>query len=186
MTSSRRGRSGFILAAVFLAALLGVGAFSLRSSGYQDVAQLASYTEPVQGLAVKGSTVPLEPGVYYLKVGDTVFKLTVSKPSLFAKAERVAGPRLGGYDSYAFFMMRGGNGFTVAALLRWDDFAGLYGGENAVMESQVVVKGTYNPGMKAVLVDAGGRPVAGPMPVILVDKILEGCHSSYGSGAAKA
>jgi len=185
----QRGRA-LVFAAVFFAALAAVGLLGVKSSNYRDVGQLASFREggPIRGLAVKGTTELIEPGVYIIKVGGTVFKASVRTGQPYAVIERVQGPRIGGDDEYAFFILRGSNGFRVAALFSAKTFQSFYGPQ-PIMESKVVVSGTYNPSMVAEVYRVGpdGAPrLVGKYPVFLVDKILEGCHSSYGSGVGKA
>ncbi len=189
MAGGGRGRL-ILFSVVFFAALTLVGLVGVKSSNYRDVAQLQAFQEtgPVRGLAVKGFTVNLKPGEYLLVVGETVFRMRVASEQPYAVAERIAGPRLGGDDSYAFFLLRGSNGFTVASLFSAKTFQSFYGPQ-PIMESEVVVSGTYNPQLKArlyLLTPDGGRVLVGEYPVFMVDKILEGCHSSYGSGVGRA
>jgi hypothetical protein len=171
-----------VFAAVFFVALLGIGLLSVSSSNYKDVSQLRFYKEPVKGMDVRGRTVLLQPGVYYLRIGDTVFKFAVPMPQPYAVAQRVQGPPLGSDDKYAVFMLRGKDGYQVVALFSAKTFQQFYGAQ-PVMEQSVVVEGTYDPGARATLYrDTGnGRlaPVSGQLPVFWVSKILEGCHQSY-------
>lgn len=170
-----------VFALAFFAALLVVGLASVKSSNYKDVGQLKAYMEPVSGINVQGYTVLLQPGVYRLIIGDTVFEFTITQPAPYAVAARAYGPRLGSDDSYAFFLLRSSDGgFTVAALFSAKTFQSLYGA-TPVMEERVVVSGEYNPTMKAVLEKMHGTSAVklGEYPVLMVDKILEGCHESY-------
>jgi len=180
-------RKALVFAAVFFAALLGIGLLSVKSSNYKDVSQLKLYKEPVRGLNVRGTTVPLQPGVYLLRIGDTVYQFTVRTVQPYAVAKRVQGPPIGGDDEYALFLLRGGDGYTVAALFSAKTFQQFYG-TSPIMEQKVVVTGLYNPSQKAVIYRLGPdgpQPVAGPYPVFWVDKILEGCHQSYEAPSGK-
>lgn len=186
--SQQRTRA-LIFAVVFFVTLLGIGLLSVKSSNYKDVSQLRLYQEPVKGVDVRGKTVIFQTGVYYLKIGDTVYKFSVAMPQPYAVAERIQGPSLGSDDKYAVFLLRGKDGYTVVALFSAKTFQQFYGA-TPIMEQNVVVEGTYNPGQRAVIYKAepGGSLVPltqEPMPVFWVSKILEGCHQSYNAPSGK-
>jgi len=182
-------RRALVFAAVFFAALLGIGMLSVKSSNYKDVSQLKLYKEPVRGLNVRGTTDPFDEGIYLLRIGDTVYRFQVTMAGQpYAVAERVQGPPLGQDDRYAVFLLKGEDGYTVLALFSARTFQQFYG-VSPIMEQTVVVAGMYDPGLRAEIyrLDPDGTPVPyrGPLPVFWVDKILEGCHQSYGAPSGK-
>ncbi len=181
-------RKALVFAVVFFAALLGIGLLSVKSSNYKDVSQLKLYKEPVRGLNIRGKTKLFEPGVYLLRIGDTVYKFSVSTPQPYAVAERIQGPPLGNDDKYAVFILEGKDGYSVLALFSAKTFQQFYG-TSPIMEQNVVVTGLYNPGQRAEIyilgADGTPRPYGDAMPVFWVEKILEGCHQSYGAPSGR-
>lgn len=178
---AKPGKS-IVLAGVLFVALLAIGFIGIRSSDYKDVSSLKNLGYKAY-VTVKGTPVSLS-GNYVLKVGDTVFSLRGF--GSYAIAERIGGPPLGNDDSYAVFILEGKDGSTrVVALYSASEFKSLYGGSPSV-SSRVVVEGEYEPGLRAAIIDpASGSKVGGPYPVLIVSKILEGCHESYQAPAGR-
>ncbi|KSW11693.1 hypothetical protein CF15_02425 [Pyrodictium occultum] len=164
------------------ALLFAIGLVGIKSSDYRDVSSLKNL-EYKAYVTVKGRPVSLS-GTYLLRVGDTLF--LVKGYGSYAVASRVSGPRFGSDDSYAVFILEGQDGHTkILALYSATTFKTLYGGSPAV-SSRIVVEGTYDPALEAVLLDPStGSRVAGPYSVLLVSKIFEGCHESYKAPAGR-
>ncbi|HID40725.1 MAG TPA: hypothetical protein EYP33_01050 [Pyrodictium sp.] len=178
---TKPGKS-IVLAGMLFAALLAIGFIGIKSSDYKDVSSLKNLGYKAY-VTVKGIPVSLS-GNYMLKIGDTVFSLKGF--GSYGIAERIGGPLFGNDDSYAVFILEGKDGSTrVVALYSASEFKSLYGGSPSV-SSNVVVEGEYEPGLVATIVDpASGSTVGGPYPVLMVSKILEGCHESYQAPAGR-
>lgn len=158
-----------------LATLIGaVGFASVLSSSYNDVSSLSSVESEIR-VTVQGSPVNLGTGTLVLKVGGEEYMLD---------ARGFYAIPIGGLDSYVLFILEGEDGFRVAALYPARDFIARYGG-SPVVESLVVVDGVYEPSAIAVIED----PETGKtqqLPVLWINAILKGCHSSYQQQPANA
>lgn len=162
-----------ILASVLFVALLAVGYAAITSSSYMDVSQLADKTRPIRA-TVKGSPAYLGINQYTLVIGDSMYRLDTY--GSYGVAELVQGSGYGPDSSYAVFILEGDNGFKVVALYSAKEFRRLYGGRPVVSE-RVVVEGVYKPDILATIITPFGEKQQ--YPVFMVEKILEGCHSSY-------
>ncbi len=170
----------FILAGVLFVALLIVGFTAMSSSSYMDVSKLRGIDEEAK-VVVKGEPLNLGMRKMTMAIGDSQF--TISFQGSYGVAEHAGGPRFGDEDSYAVFLLKGEDGFTVLALYSARSFIQAYGGAAAV-EGTVVVEGMYNPSVVATIYN----PFTGASSqykVVMVDKILEGCHSSYEKPAGR-
>ncbi len=158
-----------ILLSLGLFALLAVvGVIAIKSSNYIDVSQLQNYRSPVHVIA-EGKPVALGFATLELRIGETVFRAKCH--GVYCVATRVEGPPYGSDDSYAVFLLEGKNGYRVLALYSAREFKANYGGRPVVSE-KIVVEGVYHPEVVAHL---GGMEAR----VLVVKKILEGCHKSY-------
>lgn len=158
-----------------LAALIGaVGLASVLSSNYNDVSSLSSVNSEIR-VTVQGSPTNLGTGTLILNVGDEEYMLD---------ARGVYAIPLGELEGYVLFVLEGEDGFRVAALYPAKDFVARYGG-SPIVESLVVVDGIYDPNTMVIIED----PEAGKiqqLPVLWINIILKGCHSSYQQQPANA
>ncbi len=159
------------LAAVFLAAIAGVGYLSLSSSSYKSVSDLLAADHKVKA-TVQGQVVPLGKGVYMLNIdGET---LRVEAHGSYGVAHAPDG------GVYAVFVISDGDNAVLAVYkLGEREYAAYLAGTG--LKSNVVVSGVYDPDSTAVLVTPQG---ALHLKVLYVDAILKGCHESYQQGAA--
>lgn len=163
-----------ILAGIMFVALLIVGFAAISSSSYMDVSKLQDVDEEVK-VIVKGQPLNLGMGKMSMRIGDSEF--IVSFHGSYGVAEHTGGPRFGDEDSYTVFLLKGKSSYVVLALYSAESFVRSYGGAAAV-EGTVVVEGIYTPSIVATIYN----PFTGASSqykVIMVDKILEGCHTSY-------
>ncbi len=161
------------------AALAIVGIIAVKSSNYMDVGQLKQYQQPVK-VIVKGKPLTLGYGEGVMEIGETLFKLVCR--GVFCVASRVKGPVFGNDNAYAVFVLEGGNGYSVLALYSKREFTMNYGG-SPIFSSKVVVEGVYHPDITASIRVPHG---SGLLHVIMVSKILEGCHKSYKNPVASS
>lgn len=159
---------------VLFAALIAIGYSAISSSSYMDVSSLLK-TNTKSRVVVEGKPVVLGTTTLLLKVNNTVFKLEAR--GVYGVAYQLEGPQLGNDNSYAVFILSGKQGGAVAALYSAKEFVSKYGSRVEV-SSRVVVEGTYLPSTTVTVYDATGR-LLGEYPLLLVTKILEGCHESY-------
>ncbi len=161
-----------LVALSLLIAMAAIGYASISASKYNDVSSLAGQSSPVR-VTVSGSVVDMGTGGLVMVYNGGVYR--VESRGVYAIAEN---PETG--ESYALFLLKGDNGFMVAALYPARDFVTKYGG-SPVVEAQIVVDGVYRPD-KTVSIGIMGSQGFTPLyevPVLEVDAILKGCHSSY-------
>lgn len=155
------------MVALLAAAVAGAGAAAVLSSSYDDVGSLAGLSDRLR-VTVEGYTVDMGTGTVVLEVNGESY--TLDARGFFAIP-------VGGSDGYVLFLLRGDNGFTVAALHDAREFIARYGG-NPVVEATVVVDGVYDPSVRAriTLVETGETV---EVPVLWINTVLKGCHASY-------
>ena len=163
-----------ILAGILFAALIVVGFTAMSSSSYMDVSKLQDINEEAK-VVVKGQPLNLGMKKVSMMIGNSQF--TVSFQGSYGVAEHTGGPVFGNEDSYAVFLLEGEDGYKVLALYGAKSFMRAYGGTAAV-EGTVVVDGMYDPSIMATVYDPS-TGASSQYGVVIVDKILEGCHSSY-------
>jgi hypothetical protein len=179
-------RKRLILFAVILfAVMLGVGIGAVQSSGYRDVCILSSIKRP-DTLVVAGSLATLPTRniavIVYSGGGEKALYLATPLSSYsFAVVKQAEGGvrELVGDNEYAVFVLRGSScNSTAIAFYSAREFTLAYG-KNPVWEQEVVVEAKYYPGLRAVIYDASSHRVLYEGPVLVVQKILKGCHESY-------
>ena len=153
--------------ALLAVAIALAGAAAVLSSSYSDVGSLSGLSERAR-VTVEGYTVNMGTGPILLEVNGEEY--TLDARGYFAI------PR-GGGEGYVLFLLRGDNGFTVAALHDAREFIARYGG-NPVVEATVVVDGVYDPQVKAniTFLETGETL---EVPVLWINTVLKGCHASY-------
>lgn len=176
---AKTGKS-LMFAGILFAALLAIGFMSIKSSDYRDVSSLKSLGYEAY-VTVRGTPVNLASGSYLLRIGDTVYSMKGF--GSYGVAERVNGPPFGNDDSYAVFVLEGKDGFRVVALYSANEFKNLYGGSPSV-SSRVVVEGRYEPSVHVIIMNTATGEVE-EYPLLMVSKILEGCHESYQAPAGR-
>ncbi len=188
MSGSKSVKLRAIVAAVALfAVMLGVGLAAVTSSGYRSVCSLSNL-HTREKVIVGGKIVPIGTQGVVVHIGNAVFKSTgVSYSPTYAVVKRVRGSfgSLDNDDSYALFVIGDPDckGNVVVALYSAKTFTARYG-MHAVMEENVVVEGYYDPNLTAVIVTPDGHEIEGH--VLVVTKILKGCHEAYSQGTAVA
>ncbi len=183
MDASSRKRL-LVFAGLLAVLILALGVSAVTSSGYRSVCQLAELREP-QKVVVGGNLEPLHTGSFVLRVGNAVFGVSDYGFS-YAVVSRVSGSFgvMDTDDSYAVFLIKGKEcGDTILALYSAREFTSKYG-TKAVFEEEVVVEGYYNPNIHAEIIDLKSGRLVYSGPVLIVSKILKGCHEAYGQGAA--
>ena len=161
-------KTSLLFSLVLLAAIVLVGYASISASKYNEVSSLASVTRDTR-VTVQGDNYPLGMGSYAMVYNGDIYQVEARGAYAIAR-----NPETG--EAYALFILRGKDGFTVAALYPASDFVSKYGG-SPVVESSIVVDGIYRPGSKVVLYQ-GGMPLL-EASVLEVQTILKGCHASY-------
>ena len=162
---------GIMAAAIFTLVIGIVGYMSITSSQYNEVGMLASLDAPTR-VTVKGEVVNLGTGE-----GALIYKgerYTLKLRGMYAIAEASSG------ESLVVFLLRGQDGFLVAALYPSIDFISKYGG-SPVIDAEIVIDGIYKPRDEVTIILPSGQANA---PVIEINSILKGCHSSYGQEQA--
>lgn len=177
-----------IFAVILFAVMLGVGISAVQSSGYRDVCSVYSLKAPAE-LVLSGniSYYPPAPGYIVEIDGPGGSALLVSTPQsssayLVARVVKNSLEELSGDSRYAVFVLRGSCGRVAVALYSASEFIQKYGG-NPVVSDVVVIDAVYRPGLTAKIFTRDGRLVY-TGPVLLVNKILKGCHESYQETAA--
>ncbi len=165
-------RSRLIPVFVLAAAIGLVGFVSVAASQYNDVGSLSSLAGPAR-VTVSGDVLDLGRESLVMVYDGRTFLVDARGP--YAIAED---PETG--EAYALFLLRGDNGFTVAALYPAEEFVARYG-SNPVVEAVIVVDGVYNPDSRVEIgrLGPGGFEALYEAPVLEVTAILKGCHSSY-------
>ncbi len=185
--SSKTKLRAVIAAAALFAVMLGVGFAAVTSSGYRSVCSLLNIRS-MEKVVVGGKIIPIGIERIIVHVGNAVFESSgASYSPTYALVKRVQGSfgKLDTDDSYALFLIGDSDckGNVVVALYSAKTFTARYG-MHAVMEQNVVVEGYYDPSLKAVIVTPDGRQIEGH--VLVVTKILKGCHEAYSQGTAVA
>ncbi len=173
-----------VFAVILFAVMLGVGISAVQSSGYRDVCSLSSIKRP-DTVVVAGQLTPIGTRNAYVRVvAPGGQALLVSTPLsgldyLVAKVVRGNLNLLAGDNEYAVFVLNGTSckGAYAVALYSATEFQSKYG-RSPVWEKEVVVQAKYYPGVYAEVYDAQGHLLY-KGPVLLVEKILKGCHESY-------
>ncbi|MCE4611756.1 MAG: hypothetical protein F7B17_07300 [Desulfurococcales archaeon] len=169
-----------LLLALSLAAVIGlIGVAALAASRYNDVSSLAGL-EAATRVTVSGEIVNLGSGDMIMYYDGEVFE--VDARGYYAIARNPESGR-----SYVVFLLRGNDGFTIAALYPAEAFIARYG-SNPIFEQTVVVDGIFKPSVKIVLGEpgSGGFEKLYEVPVLEVNAILKGCHASYSQVQATA
>ncbi|MCE4610898.1 MAG: hypothetical protein F7B17_02880 [Desulfurococcales archaeon] len=160
-----------LLAVLVLAASIVIlGYVSIRESSYNDVGSLKELSAPTR-VTVTGDLVDLGDGILLMNYKGGTY--TLEARGVYAIAQ---GPE----GEYAVFLLKGGNGFMVVALYPASEFVSKYGG-SPLFEEKVIVQGIYMPGETVVIglpSPDGVKPLY-EAPLLKVDAILKGCHSSY-------
>ncbi len=181
---SRSGKRLLVFAGLLAILILALGVSAVTSSGYRSVCQLIELREP-QKVVVGGSLEPLHTGSFVLRIGDAIFHVS-TYGFVYAVVNRVSGNfgTMDNDDSYAVFLMKGREcGDIVLALYSAREFTSKYG-TKPVFQEEVVVEGYYNPKLHAEIIDMRSGRLVYSGPVVIVSKILKGCHEAYGQGAA--
>ena len=173
-----------VFAVILFAVMLGVGISAVQSSGYRDVCSLASIKRP-DTVVVAGQLSPFPTREAYVRVvaqdGQAILASTPSSGYDYLVARLVRGGTrlLAGDNEYAVFVLKGTSCKDTYAIAFYSasDFQSKYG-RNPVWEQEVVVQAKYYPGVYAEVYDAQGHLLY-KGPVLIVEKILKGCHESY-------
>ena len=163
-----------ILVAILAIAIAGIGYASINASKYNEVGSLSKLDAPSR-VTVKGNVVNLGYNRFMIVYKGQVFEAQ-------AKGVYAVAYSRNGESSYAIFILKGDNGFTVAAIYPSAEFISRYGG-SPIIESSIVVDGVYNPGDKIKIILPPGNTET--LPVLEINGILKGCHASYGQEQAK-
>ncbi len=161
-----------VIAVVLLTLVIGVvGYMSITASQYNEVSMLASLDSPTR-VTVRGEVVNLgtEDGFLVYKGERYILK----PKGMYAVAEAE------GSDSLVVFLLKGQDGFLVAAVYPASDFISRYGG-SPIIDPEIVVDGVYKPGERVSIKLPG---IVVDTPIIEIYSILKGCHSSYGQEQA--
>ncbi|MEB3773589.1 MAG: hypothetical protein GSR86_01515 [Desulfurococcales archaeon] len=163
-----------VLVAILALAIAGIGYASINASKYNEVSSLSGIEVPTR-VTVRGEVVNLGFSKLVMVYNGIVYDMDAR--GVYAVAESRTTQ-----DSYAVFLLKGKNGFTVAAVYPSAEFISRYGG-SPVIESSIVVDGIYKPGDRLKIVMPTGEQVE--LPVLEINSILKGCHSSYGQEQAR-
>ncbi len=164
---------GLLMGIAMIALIVGVGYASINASKYNEVGSLLEMDHPTR-VTVKGDVVDLGYGDYVMIYNGK--KFSVSARGVYGVAKDKATG-----ESYALFILRGSNGYMVAALYPAGEFVARYGG-SPIIDPSIVVDGVYKPDVEIQLVKPGSPPVS--LNIIEVNAILKGCHASYGEEQA--
>lgn len=159
-----------VAAVVFAAVLAGVGYASIASSSYKSVTDLLASSRPVKA-TIQAGVAPLGSGVYTLEVDGRVYIVEARGTYGVARGDdgRV----------YAVFLVTDGRHAALAIYDATGEYAAYQAGWS--LSTTVVLGVTYEPGATATLRTPTGSL---SLPLVTVNSILKGCHSSYGQGAA--
>jgi len=173
-TQPFKGRLKLLIAgAAFVLVIVVVGYLSISQSNYKSVADLAGVKKRVK-VTVEGDVIPMGKGPMTLRVGGKVYE--VEGYGSYGVARDSEG------RVYAVFIL-GSGGYAVLAL--YDVSGNLEAYQvGSGLASSVVVTGVYDPRVYAVLEPLGQQSMAVKLPLLRVDAILKGCHSSYQQGVA--
>ncbi len=159
-----------LVTAGFLLILSAIGYMSISQSNYQDLASLTSIDRKTK-VTIEADIAPIGRGNMILEVDGKRFNVT-------------------GYGSYAVATDAYGNVYAVFLLTDGEQVVlALYEAGETYMANQmgsglmssVVVSAVYDPDATALLLTPQGQL---SLPVLYVDAILKGCHTSYSEGAA--
>ncbi len=168
---ARDNRRVLLVALVLAAAMAVVGYTSMSSSNYSTLDSVLDANKRVK-VTVEAETASLGEGAYMLIVGDKHY--TVEAHGSYGVAWDEEG------NVYAVFLLRGEESLALALYPVGDDIMAYQTG--AGLQARVVITGVYDPSVKAVLVSPQAGSVE--LPLIQVDAILKGCHTSYQQEAA--
>ena len=169
-----------LLLALALSAVIGlIGMAALAASKYNDVSSLAGLEAPTR-VTVSGEVVDLGRRDLLMYVDGELFE--VDARGYYAIARSPDSGR-----SYVVFLLKGSDGFTIAALYPAEAFIARYG-SNPIFEQTVVVDGVFKPNVKVVIGEPGpeGFDKLYEVSALEVNAILKGCHASYGQMQATA
>jgi len=164
-------RKALLVALVLAAAIALVGYTSMSSSNYSTVDAVLEANRKVK-VTVEADTLALGEGTYTLIIGGE--RYTLEAHGSYGVAWDEEG------NVYAVFLLKGEESLALAIYPVGDDLMAYQTG--AGLQAKVVVTGVYDPSVRAVLVSPTGQQVE--LPVIWVDAILKGCHTSYQQEAA--
>ena len=176
-----------VFAVILFAVMLGVGISAVQSSGYRDVCSLYSLSTPEE-LVVSGNVSYYPAAQLVVEIrGPNGTAVLVSTPQsgasyLVARVVRNSLDVLADDQEYAVFTLRGRCGRVAVALYSATEFKSKYG-TSPIVSDVVVVDAVYHPELTAYIYTRNGRLVYSG-PVLLVNKILKGCHESYQETAA--
>ena len=159
---------GLYLILIFSLVIGGIGLLALNASQYSDVGSLAELDRDLR-VTVSGDVVPVGYGEFKLVVAGKEYIVEGRGPFGIAK------PVSGDGEEYAVFILKGSNGFKVAALYPAEEFVAKYG-LNPVVDTVIVVDGIYRAGLEAYIESGGDMEDIGVLEVL---SILKGCHSAY-------
>ena len=169
-----RGRA-FLMVALFVALMAGVGYAAIYSSNYEDVSKLRGVDAKIRAI-VRGDTVDMGRGSLVLEINGKEDRLEAR--GLYGLAYAPGSPK-----PSAVFLLKGKDGYEVLAIYAKDDFVEKYG-TNPVVDPEVVVDGVFDPSSRAVIKTPGGE-VLGEYDVVFIDRILKGCHRAYSEEPGK-
>ena len=160
-----------VIVLILLAAIGGIGYMSMEQSNYKPLSDILSLDHKAK-VTVEANTTSLGRGNMTLIVGDKVY--TVSAHGSYGVA------RDGEGNVYAVFLLEDDGKTALALYPVGDELLAYQTGSG--LQTSVVVSGVYDPSVRAVLVGPDGRSME--FPLIQVDAILKGCHTSYEQSSA--
>lgn len=170
MNASDKKRAALV-AVILVAAIAVVGYSSVSQSNYKPLSAILESDKRIK-VTVEANTTSLGKGRLLLVIGDNQY--TVEAHGSYGVARGPDG------NVYAVFILESSGARAVAIYPVGDELMAYQTGSG--LETSVVVSGVYDPGQKAVLVYPDGSSIT--LPVIFVDNILKGCHTSYEQGQA--
>jgi len=168
---ARDNRKTLLVALALAAAIALIGYTSMSSSNYSTVDSILEATSKVK-VTVEAETLSLGEGTYTLLIDGE--RYTLEAHGSYGVAWDSEG------NVYAVFLLKGEESVALAVYPVGDDLMAYQTG--AGLQAKVVVTGVYDPNVRAVIVSPTGQQAE--LPLIWVDAILKGCHTSYQQEAA--
>ncbi len=160
-----------IVLVILVAAIAVIGYTSMSSSNYGSLDDALSVDKRSK-VTIEAETMNMGEGSFYLEAGGE--RYYVEAHGSYGVAWDEEG------NVYAVFLLRGNENVALALYPVGDELMAYQTGTG--LQTKVVVTGIYDPSQLALIVYPNGETVE--LPLIQVDAILKGCHTSYQQEAA--
>jgi len=165
-------RKKTLLVALLLVVAIGaIGYSSMSQSNYKSLDAILSLDEKSK-VTVEANTTSMGEGQFIVVINGEQYTVTAHKSYGVAR-----GPD---GEIYAVFILESKGARALALYPVGDEVLAYQTGSG--LQTTVVVSGIYDPNIRAIIIFPDGSQAS--MPVIFVDSILKGCHTSYEQGQA--